>query len=189
MPERNNYATKYGAWIIATEPAPGEKFFMATTVVHLPPELNRGRAAIFVRLLDEDGKRMRGGGVRLLWGWEGQRPNEAAPPVLLDKRDGEDGHGNVDMYTGQKTWVKIDGLGLKSDSVINLHTSHPDERGPNGEIWNSIGHHSYVVTFQLVTSATVTVPTVPVANDEISYEIVFRRGGSVIHTTKGTIDA
>ncbi len=29
-----------------------------------------------------------------------------------------------------------------------MHTNHPDEPGPGGELWNSVGHHSFHVVFQ-----------------------------------------
>jgi hypothetical protein len=49
--------------------------------------------------------------------------------------------------------------------VENLHTKHADEPGPNGELWNSIGHHSFYAVFQRTRQAAAPVSTMPGSED------------------------
>ncbi len=130
-------------------------------VHHLTPDENRGRHAVYVDVVDEAGNRVRDPNLRLCWGWEGQRRGEYADPKAFDKPDNEPAT-HVDLYSGQLLWVQIEGDGLASDQVLNCHTNHPDERGPNGQIWNSVGHHSFYVLFQRCRqSVTETTPDQP----------------------------
>ncbi len=85
--------------------------------------------------------------LRIGWTWEGRREDEPADPKPLDKPDNEPA-GNVDIYGGMHLAVWITGDGLPSDRAENMHTHHPDEPGPQGELWNSIGHHSFDLLFQ-----------------------------------------
>jgi len=55
---------------------------------------------------------------------------------------------------------------LPSDRVENLHTKHADEPGPNGEIWNSIGHHSFYVIFQRTRQGATPLIVEPPASGE-----------------------
>lgn len=126
-------------------------------VHHLNPDENRGRHAVYVDVVDEAGNRVRDPNLCLRWGWEGQRKEEHADPKAFDKPDNEPA-AHVDLYSGQLLWLQLAGDGLVSDQVLNCHTNHPDERGPNGQIWNSIGHHSFYVLFQRCRQA-VTEPT------------------------------
>ena len=48
--------------------------------------------------------------------------------------------------------------------VENIHTNHPDQHGPGGEVWNSTGHHSFYVVFQRTKS--VAAPVVTTGNTE-----------------------
>jgi hypothetical protein len=71
--------------------------------------------------------------------------------VPLDKPDSEPA-GNIAMFKGQIVSVWMNGLAGdatdKSDRLENIHTNHPDEPLPDGELWNTIGHHSFYVIFQ-----------------------------------------
>jgi hypothetical protein len=116
-------------------------------VHHLRPEENKGQNHIFVEVLDANGARMRNPNLRVAWGWEGQRPDEPSSPFPPDKGDGEPA-GNLPLGAGQRAWLRIEGDGQPSDRVSNLHTGHPAELGPNGELWNSMHHHSFYVVFQ-----------------------------------------
>lgn len=185
MLERNNLALKYGAWIVSTEEIPAAKIFVARRVEHLSPEVNRGRSAIFVRVLDERGNRLQSGDLRIQWGWQGQRPSEIAPLVTLTKPDGELGHGNLDLYQGQRIWLKVYSNSYVSDTVLNLHGDHPDEHGPNGEIWNGRFHHSYLVTFQLAKVPEVV--TVPPDKKMVKYSLVFTLDGKEIGKQEGEL--
>ena len=53
---------------------------------------------------------------------------------------------------GQVTTVWIADPARPSDAVENLHTRHADEAGPGGELWNSIGHHSFYIQYQLTVA-------------------------------------
>lgn len=186
MLSRDNYALKYGAWIVPTEEIPAAKILVARRVEHLPPEVNRGRSAIFVRVLDENGERMRDGDLRIQWGWQGQRPSEIAALVPLNKPDGEMGHGNLDLYKGQRIWLKLASDKYSSDTVANLHGDHDDEVF-NGQIWNGRFHHSYVVTFQLATVPVIVPdgPEVPQAKT-VNYQILFTVAGNQVGKAEGT---
>jgi len=54
----------------------------------------------------------------------------------------------VPLFKGALLEVWIDDPAAASDHVIRLSTDHPDEPTPDGELFNSIGHHSYYVVFQ-----------------------------------------
>ena len=79
----------------------------------------------------------------LNWGWDG---GGEQPAIAMDKPIGEP-MCNIPVYKGQTIAVW---MGEHSDVVIGLHTMHPDEFGPNGEKWNSAGHHSFYICFQKV---------------------------------------
>lgn len=154
FPSLDNQADIYGVRVDAPAHVVADRYFRCTKVYHLSPGENRGGHQIYVRVVDEYGTRDYNPDLRIGWSWEGKRPNEIAKPALLDKSDAlsERGHGNLDIYAGQKImlWIESVAGGTQSDMVANLHSSHPDEHGPNGEIWNSIGHHSYIVEFTRV---------------------------------------
>lgn len=115
---------------------------------HLSPEENKGKHHIYVDALDEHGKRVEG--ARLCWGWDG---GGEQPPIKMDKPIGEP-MCNIPVYKGQMIAVW---MGEHSDVVTGLHTMHPDELGPNGEKWNSVGHHSFYICFQKVGQAAKKV--------------------------------
>ena len=125
-------------------------FWRCVLVRHLTPEENKGRHGVYVDAVDSLGQRVRNLRLRIGYTWEGRQPTEKAEPVPLDKPDGETGHGVIDIYKGQKLSVWLTGDGLASDVVQGIHSNHPDELGPNGETWNSVGHHSFYVKFQIV---------------------------------------
>jgi len=149
LPTLDNQAESYEVQVV--HPSEYRPYFRCSKIEHLTPEQNRGGHQIYVRVVDEYGNRDYDQSLRIGWTWEGKRPNEQAPPVRLDKPDGitERGHGNLDLYLGQriKLYIASTVTRVASDAVFNLHSNHPDEVAPNGEIWNSIGHHSFVVTF------------------------------------------
>lgn len=162
-----NQAEGYNVHLAPAAVTAGQRYWHVTSVRHLSPEENRGRHNVFVDALDENGQRCRVPTLRIGWSWEGRRPDEQAPPKPLDKPDNEPA-GNVDLYAGQHLEAWIEGDGLSSDHVVNLHTDHPDEPGPSGQLWNSRGHHSFHVIFQRTRKTPVdgedgegTKPTPP----------------------------
>lgn len=121
-------------------------------VYHLSPDENRSRHNAFVEVLDENGQRVKDPNLRVGWSWAGRSSDQIAPPKLLDKPDAEPA-GDVPIEKGMDLELWIEGDGCPSDRVHNLHTRHADEPGPGGELWNTIGHHSYYVVFQRLSSA------------------------------------
>ena len=121
---------------------------------HLLPEENRGNQNILLEALDETGQRLNNPAAWAGWTWQGRRPEERADPVPLDKPIDQPAN-NITMFSGQNVSIWIRGLSNeandKSDLVENLNVNHPDELGPNGELWNSIGHHSFYIVFQRTT--------------------------------------
>ncbi|MFN2202508.1 MAG: peptidoglycan DD-metalloendopeptidase family protein [Caldilineaceae bacterium] len=146
---------QYGVVFRPAKVAKGDRFWRVAGIHHLEPAENRGGHSVYVDAVDENGQRIEDPNLRIRWGWEGQRADEASPPQKLDKRAPEPA-GNVVLFLPQHTWVEIEGLGLSSDRVANLHTNHADEPAPGGELWNSRGHHSFYVLFQAVRSSTAS---------------------------------
>ncbi len=142
-----NLAESYGVQVVPAQVAAGQSYWRVTGVRHLTPDENRGRHNVYVDALDESGHRSREVALRIGWTWDGRHPDEPADPKPLDKPDDEPA-GTVDIFSGQRIEVWIEGDGLASDHVANLHTDHPDEPDPSGELWNSRGHHSFHVVFQ-----------------------------------------
>lgn len=153
-----NLASLYGVQV--TRSGAAGPIWRCVHVRHLAPSENKGKHAVFVDVVGEDGKRIKDPALRIAWTWDGRRPDEPAPPKPLDKPDNEPA-GNLDMYGGQKLEVWIEGLGLPSDRVTNLHTDHPDEPAPSGELWNTKGHHSFYIKFQYQEGAVVVPPLDP----------------------------
>ena len=155
-------AAAYAVGLQRATVAAGQVGWRVLGVHHLSPAENRGGHHIYVDVVDEQGQRLRDPSLRLRWGWEGQRADEAAPPRAFDKGDNEPAT-NVDVNSGQIVWVEVEGQGLASDRVHNMHTKHADEPGPGGETWNSIGHHSFYILFQRVAEGArpVDPPTKP----------------------------
>lgn len=126
-----------------------QAYYRFIGVHHLTPGENVGKQNIFMTVLRLDGQRERT--FWMGWEWVGKRPSERADPVNLDKPDYEPA-GNLSVGGGQI--VKIWPLGRTKESsvirdeVFNLHTLHPDEHGPGGENWNSVGHHSFFCLFK-----------------------------------------
>jgi len=155
LPALDNQAEDYGVKVnqpdIGEVWAKNQTYYRCVEVQHLTPVQNRGGHQIYVRVQDEYGNRVYDNALRIGWTWQGRRPNEAAPPVALDKPDrlGERGHGNLDLYLGQRIELYITStvVQVASDVVYNIHSDHPGEPAISGEIWNSVGHHSFVVTF------------------------------------------
>lgn len=148
---RDNYQVR----LVEAEVAEGETYWKVIGIHHLLPDENRGNHHVYLEALDENGQRIR----PVAWAdftWEGRRPDEQAGPVQMDKPDNEPA-GNIALHDGQKAAVWMRGLnrdgGDKSDRVENLDIVHPDEAGPGGELWNSIGHHSFYIVFQRTLKA------------------------------------
>lgn len=137
----------YDVRIVPADVPAGQTWWKIVEVRHLTPEENDGRHNLFADVLDESGVRDRNAALRLVWTWDGRRLDELAPPKSFDKPDTEPAT-NIDLYMGQRVAAWVEGDGLLTDRVENIHTNHPDERAANGALLNTIGHHSFHVTFQ-----------------------------------------
>ncbi len=152
----NDAGARYGVQIQTAGVAVGETYWRVVGVHHLTPEENQANHTVFIEALDESGQRVTGTPAWAGWTWEGRQPDEEARPMPLDKGVNEPA-GNIPLNKGQVLSIWITGLSAnaldKSERVTNLHTAHPDERGPGGELWNSTFHHSFYVVFQRTRKA------------------------------------
>lgn len=119
----------------------------------LLPEENKSKHNLYLDVVDIQGKRIP---EKIAWGWSGQRENEIANPVILDKPANEPS-GNISIGGFQIVWAKV--LGKDSDTITNVTTGLPDD-GPNQ--WNTWGHHSYYCVWMWVESTPATPPVPPV---------------------------
>lgn len=159
-----NQAEGYGVRIAPATVTTGQEYWQVLSVRHLPPDENRGKHNVYVDALTADGQRERTPALRIGWTWEGRRGDEVADPKPLDKPDNEPA-GNVDLNRGQIVQIWIEGDGLPSERVENLHTDHPDEAGSEGA-GNTRFHHSFHVTFQRVRQEAPVVITSGGGGDE-----------------------
>jgi hypothetical protein len=144
-----NEAEAYGARLAPAAVPDGSLYWKIVNVRHLSADENRGKRNIYVRVLDEAGRRERNAALRAAYTWEGRQPGEEAPPRAFDKGDVDIGHADIDVYKGQHIDLWIEGDGLPSDHVTNLHTDHElAEKTGDGADGNYRYHHSYLVTFQ-----------------------------------------
>ena len=153
----NDAAEKYGVTIVpANDVKPGEKYWKVIGVHHLLPLENWSNHHVYVDALDENGNRVRRPIAWVGWTWENRQPDEPARPVAVDKPDYEAG-GNIAIDKNQIISLWINGrrpnAQAKSDKVINIKTTHPDEPLPDGSLHNTWGHHSFYVVFQETTKA------------------------------------
>jgi|GEM_PF-1811188 len=148
-----NDAGNYGVSIQPAAGAAGATYWKVVGIHHLTPDENRSRHNIFLDVLDEGGKRVKGAPVS--WNWDGNH----VPPFSkqLDKPDNEPGM-DIPISEGVfRVWVQ----GELSDVVTGIHYNHADERNAQGEILNSFGHHSFYVVFQRTRQEANT----PVVNE------------------------
>ncbi len=132
-----NDAVAYGVEIQPAQVEQGQQYWRVIKVYHLSPAENHGNHNVYVDLLDEDGNRIYGAKARMTWqGGQGE--------ATIDKPENEPGT-NFPLWKHQVGTVE--GVGLPSDKVVNLHSGHPDEPGPPA--WgNTLFHHSFYVVFQ-----------------------------------------
>ena len=148
-----NDAVKYGVSISPCTRGAGVTIYRCIGIHHLTPTENAGNHHAFLDVLDEQGQRIHQTAIE--WSWQGRKLDEPAPPVVIDKPDTEPGT-NIPMNWAQTISASV--KGHPTDTVINLHTRHPDE-GENGG--NSRGHHSFYVVFQRQSGDGPPPPTEP----------------------------
>lgn len=152
--------------IIPEEVEPGQPIYKILGIHHLSPAENVGKHHLFLECLDENGNRDRRQLVE--WFWEGQRPDQLARPVVLDKPDNEPA-GNIAIGSNQKIWAFV--RDQTSDMIGGVHTLYPDEPGPPPGA-NTIGHHSFYVVWMRIKAAEVEEPPPIPTNCEELEEIV-----------------
>ena len=126
-------------------------------VHHLTPSENQSKHNVYVDIVGSSHQASIG------WTWIGRKADEANPNKPLDKPNNEP-NGNVDLYPSMNAQVWINDLNM-SDRVFGLRTDLPEGKGPNGEIWNSYGHHSFYILFKL--TETIMSPVINDASTEL----------------------
>lgn len=152
-----NQAEGYGVNVVK---APAGAAWRCIGVFHLASGENNGRHNVFVDVLDENGNRTREPVIN--WTWYIDAPVQT---VRLDKPDDEPA-ADIPVEKSATVTIRINGGGIPSDSVGNLHTRHNDEA-----TGNTYGHHSFYVVFQRQRSAIIAPPVDPVdppASDELA---------------------
>ncbi len=134
----------------------------ATGVRHLSPAENAGKHNVFIDCI-RDGQLVRDGNLRIVWGWQGQHKDEAAPFAVCNKRP-PDHCTDIPINQDQHIWISVaDPQGHQSDTVNNLYAVMPSD-GP-GNDWH---HHSYLVTFTFThDSAQPPVPVAPTTMEQM----------------------
>jgi len=156
--EYQNDAEAYG---VKVEKAQGA-LYRAIGVHHLKPVENNGLHNVFLMVVDDQGKAIRG--IPVGWDWIGRHPDQHAVPVALDKPDTEP-MGNIPMGQGQTVTVWVAGAG-PSDRVSGLSTTHPDEAAGN-----TLYHHSFLVVWRAGGASPYTEPTA-LDLDGLLYELM-----------------
>jgi hypothetical protein len=144
--EYQNDAEPYG---VKVEKAQGA-LYRCIGVHHLKPVENSGLHNVFLMVVDDQGKPIRG--IPVAWDWIGRHADQEAVPVPLDKPDPEP-MGNIPMGQGQTVTVWVAGAG-PSDRVSGLSTTHPDEASGN-----TLYHHSFLVVWRAGGASPYTEPT------------------------------
>lgn len=169
-----NDAVAYGVEIHPIQVERGQQYWKVIKVHHLSPVENHGNHNVYVDLLDEDGNRIYG--AKALMTWQGGQGE-----ATIDKPENEPGT-NVPLWKHQVGTVE--GVGLPSDKVANLHTGHPDEAGPPA--WgNTLFHHSFYVVFQ----RTIKDGQPPLENSVIEGTVSNGAGMTIVLSSDGQMVA
>jgi len=144
-----NEAVNFGAVLKPIAAPTGKECWRVVKVRRLTANENRGKHNIFVRAIDGAGNRVRDDRLRVVWTWQGRSPDQEARPPALDKGDSDFGHADIPIEKGVRAEIWLEGDGLESDHVANLHTDHNlTEKTSDGQDGNYWFHHSYLVIFQ-----------------------------------------
>lgn len=144
-----NEAVNFGAMLNPVAAPKGKECWRIIKVRRLTADENRGKHNVFVRAIDSTGNRVRDDRLRVVWTWQGRSPDQEARPSALDKGDGDFGHADIPIEKGVRAEIWLEGDGLESDHVANLHTDHNlAEKASDGGDGNYWFHHSYLVIFQ-----------------------------------------
>lgn len=156
LAQPSNDAANYAVSIIPAGPGTA---WRCIGIYHLKPSENNGRHNVFVEVLDEAGNRTRQPAIH--WTWWMDAPTQT---LKLGKPASEPA-ADIPIASGATITLRVDGLGIPSDSVGNLHTRWADEG--SGNTW---GHHSYYVVFQLQRQGAITPPIDPPTEPPLTLE-------------------
>ena len=131
-PESND-AEPYGVFVVEADVPEEQPYWRAVRVHHLTPEENHGNHHICFDVLDEEGQRLYGSRLQVMW-------DGGEDVVVVDKPANEPG-ANFPMWRGQVCSVIC--VGLPSDRVEGLTTAPPDEAPGNTRFC-----HSFLVVYQ-----------------------------------------
>lgn len=136
---------RYGITVKLADTLPGQPYWRAIGIRHLNGDENRGNHHVYVDVLDEQGKRIKGARIGIL--------NSNLPPVyaVIDKPDNEPG-ANAPMSSGDLLALYVHGE-HPSEKAQGFRSTHPDE--PPGNTW---GHHSFYVVFQKTKEGSGPTP-------------------------------
>lgn len=175
-----NDAASYGVTINPITPVPSEPYWRCVGVYHLKPTENRGGHYAFCAVRGEAGARVQNAIISA-------NNNGLLSEAKCDKPDDEP-DTNVPMRFGDTLTLRVAFAGLRSDTVSGIHTRHADEPGPGGELWNSIGHHSFFMVWQLTIAGTEPEPPEPPIEPPVTaHEVVIHIGDQTIHTADTTV--
>lgn len=149
LQQPSNDAAQYGASII---PVPANRTaWRCIGIYHLQPDENRGRHNVFIDVLDEAGRRVTSppNVPTIRWTWWIDGPPQT---TRLDKPPTEPAC-DIPLESKATVTLWVDGDGLPSDRVGNLHSRHPDEGSGN-----TYGHHSYYCVFQRKPAGVIIAP-------------------------------
>lgn len=155
-------------YVVKLTNVPGSPY-EAVGVHHLTPEENRGGHTVFVEILDKYGLRSTDQAIEFYKGVKVEF-------VRLKT--------NPNEITDLPLWYN-DTLSIwhrEGGGVTGMHTRHPDERTEDGDLGNSIGHHSFYVLFKERGSA----PRIPYGRMDMTlrFELVdLSSGGPNINLT------
>lgn len=151
--DQSNQAKNYGVEIkLPNGIKPGDWYFKAVNVRHLPQEENSGNHHIYVDVLDKEGMRIYGSQVSV------QDSFNNIFYAIIDKPLNEPG-GNYPMFGHEidppnKRTVYVSQPNMLSEVVSGIHPAHPDE--PPG---NTLFHHSFSIIFKLINyNPVVEIP-------------------------------
>lgn len=150
-----NDALKYGVTPAPVPVVAGQSFYQLIGIHHLTGAENHGQHNVFVDVLNEAGKPMRG--LRLMIQTNGANRGF----MMLDKGLNEPG-SNTQMHWNDTLSLFVEGL--PSDQVKGLHTRHDDE-----EAGTTRGHHSYYVVWQKAVRGTPPPPDPTPGEDWLSH--------------------
>ncbi len=140
-----NDAEHYGVIIQPVRVTEGKPFWQVLHVHHLTPEENRGDRALYIEVLDEEGRRVPNVTVRI------RGPKGEVTQTLISDPKKPGLRVEMDKWSFYEVEVK----GLPSERVIGLSAAHPREGRGNPE-----GRHSFLIVWQR-TRRAVTRPIEP----------------------------